>query len=751
MIPERIGRYEVRRELGRGGMASVYLAHDPSFGRDVAIKVLPSQFLHDPTFRARFEREARTIAALEHPAIVPVYDFGQEGEQPYLVMRAMAGGSLLDRMRSGPLPQAEIESIARRIASALDHAHSQGIIHRDLKPGNILFDQQGNAFLTDFGIAKLAESTATFTGSGIIGTPAYMSPEQIQGDKDLDGRSDIYALGIILFEMLTGQSPYRADTPAKLMMKHVLDPVPHISQVKPDLPPDYDTVLGKALAKDRNQRFSSAGEMANALQLAATGEYTVPAAVQDQTMIERPAAAATVANVGQTIVEHPSRPATGPQAARPATGPQAAPPTAAAYPPTQIDAPPVAAPAAVQEKRRGVPIWAWVVGGLLVLLCLVAGGVGAMYGLGFFDGDEEGTQVAEATVEVATPEGATTSEPATAEPTEAPATDTPAPTAVPLTFAKYQDGSGRISLQFPNQWTNEAGELEVQSSPDMTAWKSSFAGRRQGAATQPGLFVKVVDQQEDEIDDGFIQQVVADFDFPNNCEPAMEEPYDDGRYVGSYNSAVCDGGTYVLLVAYDLGNPTYYIWLEAYTMNDQDEEVLAHTLDTFSIVPPPVVEVPPTDTPEPTATPTSPPQPTSAPAPTSPPAPPPPPPANVRTQLLAQMKATQQDMQNMGGMIDNAVNTGYINCRDVVSTYDRVVNAPSFDVSNADADTRSAHSSYRSSISIFSNGVRDLAENCRSFISGGGGGSIPFSQWGPARQSVNQALDVLNPAIENLE
>jgi serine/threonine-protein kinase len=207
LAPEKIGRYEIKNELGRGGMATVYHAHDPHFKRDVALKVLPREFLHDPTFRARFEREAQTIAQLEHPAIVPVYDFGEETGQPYIVMRYMSGGSLADRLRRESLATSEAARIVTRLAPALDEAHSQGIVHRDLKPANILFDQRGDPYISDFGIAKLSQDSATFTGSAIVGTPAYMSPEQARGEKDLDGRSDIYALGVILFEMLTGKRP----------------------------------------------------------------------------------------------------------------------------------------------------------------------------------------------------------------------------------------------------------------------------------------------------------------------------------------------------------------------------------------------------------------------------------------------------------------------------------------------------------------------------------------------------------------
>lgn len=272
MSDQRIGRYEIKAEQGRGGMATVYLAYDPRFGREVAIKVLPQQFLHDPLFRERFDREAHTIAALEHAAIVPVYDFGEDASQPYLVMRYMTGGSLAGKLNNGPMSIAESAAIMTRVSAALDEAHKRGIIHRDLKPGNILFDQYGDAFLSDFGIAKLTEATAALTGSTVIGTPAYMSPEQARGESGVDGRSDIYSLGVILFEMLTGQAPYEADTPMGVAIKHILDPVPRILSVNPELPTDIEGVIGRAMAKDPNQRFQSAGEMAAILTMVAMGQ-----------------------------------------------------------------------------------------------------------------------------------------------------------------------------------------------------------------------------------------------------------------------------------------------------------------------------------------------------------------------------------------------------------------------------------------------------------------------------------------------
>jgi serine/threonine protein kinase len=266
VIPKRIDRYQIIEEVARGGMATVLHARDPRFKRDVALKLLPRPFVDDSQFRARFQREAQTIASLEHEAIVPVYDSGEQNGQPYLVMRFMAGGSLAQRIARGPMELEEAASVLVRVASGLDHAHGRGVIHRDLKPGNVLFDSSGLAYLSDFGIAQISEATISLTVSGaIIGTPAYMSPEQVQGDVELDARSDVYALGIILFEMLTGQQPYRANTPTRVMMKHVLEPVPHVRDLDPALPPAVDQVVARTMAKERSGRFPTAGRLADAL------------------------------------------------------------------------------------------------------------------------------------------------------------------------------------------------------------------------------------------------------------------------------------------------------------------------------------------------------------------------------------------------------------------------------------------------------------------------------------------------------
>ena len=362
MVPEKIGRYEIKGELGRGGMATVYKAHDPRSEREVAVKVLPREMLHDPQFRTRFEREAKTIAMLEHPVIVPVYDFGEEDGQPYFVMRYMTGGSLSERIRNGPLTVQEAARIMDRLAPGLDDAHAKGIIHRDLKPGNILFDRLGEPYISDFGIAKLTEAQATVTGSAIVGTPAYMSPEQAQGEA-VDGRSDIYGLGIILFEMLTGQQPYKGDTPMSVVIKHITDPVPHILDVNPNLPTAIEGVVEKALAKNRNERFRTARELAIALNEVARSEAPTPKPVTSIPVGPAP-----------TITSTPGKKVTAPATRIAAKPTPAAPMETVAGKPGElpqgltVSARPEAALAPARKKSK---IWILIPVGAIVLIAAV--------------------------------------------------------------------------------------------------------------------------------------------------------------------------------------------------------------------------------------------------------------------------------------------------------------------------------------------------------------------------------------------
>lgn len=261
---DRIGRYEILGEIGLGGMGKVYQALDPQQDRQVAIKVLPQQYLTDLGFRARFEREARLIAGLAHAAILPVYEFGEQDGQPYLVMQYTPNGSLADRLLRGPLSLEECSHVLGRIAAALDYAHERGIIHRDLKASNILFDQDDHAYLADFGIALQPE--ATWQRDLTTGTPAYMSPEQALRVATIDSRSDVYALGVITYEMLAGELPFDGETPVSILLKHIHDPPPSLVATNPDLPGGLDAVLQRALAKDPQERYPSAGEFAQAFQ-----------------------------------------------------------------------------------------------------------------------------------------------------------------------------------------------------------------------------------------------------------------------------------------------------------------------------------------------------------------------------------------------------------------------------------------------------------------------------------------------------
>ncbi len=274
MSTERIGRYEILKQLGRGGMATVYLGHDPFIRRDVAIKVMSALLMeNDPTFFDRFQHEAETIATLEHPAIVPIYDFGNQGDQSYIVMRYMNGGTLEERIGRGPMKLQEIAPIIERVASALDEAHRKGIIHRDIKPANILFDNKNEAFLSDFGIAKSTAATGLTADNTFIGTVEYMSPEQIQGEKDLDGRTDIYSLGIVLFFMLTGKLPFKKDTLVSTILAHLTEPVPSVQAALPQSRLPWDEILNKALAKDRADRYHTAGELAKDVNSLLSGKW----------------------------------------------------------------------------------------------------------------------------------------------------------------------------------------------------------------------------------------------------------------------------------------------------------------------------------------------------------------------------------------------------------------------------------------------------------------------------------------------
>lgn len=265
MIGTRLGPYELRAELGRGGMATVYRAYQPAVDREVALKVIHAASLHDPAARDRFRREARLIARLEHPNILPIYDFDGHSAPPYLVMRYLDRGTLRDFLATRRLSFADAARLVGQIAAALDYAHQQGIVHRDIKPSNVLLDRYGNAFVSDFGIARTiaAQPEGQITSSGaIVGTPDYMAPEQVQGRLEVDGRADVYALGVMIFQLLTGRLPFQADQPMAMLLQHVSAPIPSPRTLIPALPPAADDLIRRVLAKDPDARFATAGEAA---------------------------------------------------------------------------------------------------------------------------------------------------------------------------------------------------------------------------------------------------------------------------------------------------------------------------------------------------------------------------------------------------------------------------------------------------------------------------------------------------------
>jgi serine/threonine protein kinase len=261
MESQRIGRYEVRTELGRGGMAIVYLCHDPYIGRDVAVKVLHWGHSWNTKFLNDIEKEAKFIANLEHPAIVPIYDIGVSNSNPYFVMRYMPGGSLADLIEENSFSPSSLIHIFERIASAIDYIHERGIVHGDLKPANILFDHFGEPFVADFGIAQIiANPNNQQDIRSLLGTPAYMSPEQARSEK-ITKQSDIYSLGVILYEIF-GDQPFQAETTYEMLMKHINEPPPRIKGISPDL----QILLNRALAKEPSHRYDTAAEFTSELR-----------------------------------------------------------------------------------------------------------------------------------------------------------------------------------------------------------------------------------------------------------------------------------------------------------------------------------------------------------------------------------------------------------------------------------------------------------------------------------------------------
>lgn len=317
-VGENVGPYRIIEQLGQGGMATVFKAYHASLDRYVALKALHQAFNEDSTFIARFQREARVIAKLEHPNIVPVYDYSEHERRPYLVMKFIEGDTLKARFLRGALNSQEIEQVVNSVGSALGYAHKQGVLHRDIKPSNVLLSNEGIMYLADFGLARIAQAgESTLSTDSIMGTPQYISPEQAMGKKELDSGTDIYSFGVMLYEMVVGQVPFSADTPFSIIHDHIYTPLPLPMNINPQVPEPVQKVLLKALAKNRDDRYETVEDLVYAFKTAwteagvpmqGTAITMRPASLKRDTKIQDKATAQRRIEAGQPVVKKRSSP-----------------------------------------------------------------------------------------------------------------------------------------------------------------------------------------------------------------------------------------------------------------------------------------------------------------------------------------------------------------------------------------------------------------------------------------------------------
>jgi hypothetical protein len=346
--------------LGRGGMAEVYKAYQPGLDRYVGIKVLHSHLVDDEDFIGRFEREALAIGKLRHPGIVQALDFDREGDLYFMTMEYIDGPTLKDEIKARraakkPFTFEEISRIFTSLCSAIDYAHARGMVHRDIKPANVMINQEGQIVLTDFGIARIVGATQFTQTGALAGTPAYMSPEQGQGERG-DERSDIYSLGVMLYEMVTGTVPYDADTPFAVIMQHISEPLPLPRKINPNVPEEVERVILKALSKNPDDRYQTAGGMAKDLRDAV-------GVAPDDTLHSTPLR--TVASAPKVEqIDHPTGRLTRQERMATAVG-------------AGKEEATVLAPES-GGRTRGLPILPLAIGGAIILVLILAGAVGAV-------------------------------------------------------------------------------------------------------------------------------------------------------------------------------------------------------------------------------------------------------------------------------------------------------------------------------------------------------------------------------------
>ena len=516
LIGTRLGKYEIHSEIGRGGMGAVYLGYDRPLDRWVAVKVLAPSLAWEGEFVERFLREARAAAQLRHPNIVTIHDVGQEGSWYYFVMANLEGEPLTDVIQQrGPMSVEQALGILRPLAEALDYAHERGLIHRDVKPGNVILDPNDQVTLTDFGIARAAVGTRLTKTGALVGTPEYMAPEQAKGS-EVGPYTDQYALGVVAYEMLTGQVPFRAESTPALLHKLVYEPPPPLRTVRPDLAVGVEWALNRALAKEAGERYGSCGEFIGALEAVQAPQPTVPQPVG-------PLAAPP---------EWSGPPGSQPPSLGPAQSPSLSP----------------SPPPGPRPGRRGVPGWVWVlggfvgVGGILAVMAIAlllwlgpgrdGGRDGASAGAAQLTADA-GTAAAEATLTppADTPVPPTEESPPTQEPTptEEPPTEPPPPPTTPrrslaeheadlLSTMRYREGNGKVVFAYPvhtsptidgqlNEWAGRAYDIphelrdpEVESLIGNRSGPSDLSGRLHIGWNAEHLYVGI-----DVVDDVHVQ------------------------------------------------------------------------------------------------------------------------------------------------------------------------------------------------------------------------------------------------------
>ena len=433
------GRYQIQSLIGQGGMASVYKAYDPNLRRAVAIKVIHPHLSSNPEFFRRFEEEATAVAHLRHPNIVQMYDYNHDGDLYFMVMEFVLGETLQTRLKrlnasKRRLSIKEVITFTAEICDAAFYAHQRGMIHRDIKPANIMLDVDGKAILMDFGIARMVGASQHTATGAVLGTAMYMSPEQIQG-LQTDARADIYSIGVMLFEMLSGKPPFEADSAMTLMMMHLNDPVPNLQDLQPDTPPDLLVLTNKALAKKREERYQSASELAAALRkLPDQAQKTPPVISQplpgspEATLIE----AAVLIDTGKTIIEAPGPLTPAKEPSKPVAAVVKPPPAQPQYQPTLVEqvvqpvqrtAPPAAEviPESMPGERKKSKAWI----PILVVVLILFVGVGGYFAYSkFFAGGGINSPIASPTVDA----GASLPLPITTEATLPPTATLPVPT-----------------------------------------------------------------------------------------------------------------------------------------------------------------------------------------------------------------------------------------------------------------------------------------------------------------------------------